>query len=245
MLVRQIIVSAFNDLQIYAPGETVNPVDMARGFETANMMLDTWSNEYLMCYAELEQALPLVPGISQYTLGPGGTLPFRPLKINTGPGTAYVQDTNGNNYGVNSVSREVWNLIGNRVISNSNFPDTIFYDAQFPVGFLNVFPVPNISYTLYFDSFQELSAFPGIDVDINFPRGYSEALFRNLAIALEPAYPTARLSRNTVDLAAKSKANIKRTNSKVLFALYDAELTPRGAAVYNIYTDGYNSSTGR
>lgn len=242
MLVRDIITSAFNELQLYAPGEQVTGADLARGFQSVNTMLDMWANEYLMCFCILEQSIVLQPGIAQYTMGPGGDVAFRPIKLIAGPGTAYVQDTNGNNYAVDVVTREVWNAIGNRVVSNSNFPDTIFYDAQFPIAYLNVFPVPNIAYTLYFDSDQELLAFPSIDMDINLPRGYSEALQRNLAIALEPMYPTARLSKSTIDLAAKAKANIKRSNSKTLLASFDSEIVSRGGATYNIYTDGYNNS---
>lgn len=244
MLVREIITNAFQELQIYAPGEQVQPVDIARGFQTANTMLDMWSNQNLFCYATLEQQLQLVPGKAQYTLGPGGTLEFRPLRIKTGPGAAYVQDANGNNYGVDVVTVEEWNSIGNRVISNSNFPDTLYYSATFPLGVINMFPVPNLSYTLLFDSYQELTAFPSVDVDINLPRGYAQAVQRNLAIELEPMYPTARLSNNTKMLASEAKATIKRTNSKLLLAVYDPELGPRGVGTYNVYTDGWNNTSG-
>lgn len=242
MLVREIITSALQELQLYAPGEQVAPVDIARGFQSANTMLDMWANDSLLCYATLEQSLVLVPGQAAYTLGPGGDLEFRPLRVKTGPGAAYIQDTNGNNYSVNVIAIEQWNAIGNRVISNSNFPDTAYFSAQFPVATINLFPVPNLAYTFFFDSHQELAAFPSVDVDIDFPRGYAEAVQRNLAIALEPFFPTARLSKQTKDLASKAMANIKRNNQRQLLAQYDIEIAARGTGTYNIYTDAYNNS---
>lgn len=249
MLVREIIVTALNELQVYGAGEDVAPVDMARGFQSLNVMLDSWSTENLACFATLEQSIVLKPTVSQYTIGPGGTIDTsqgkqRPIRLIEGPGAAYILDSNSNKFGVNVVPREKWNLIGNLTV-NSNVPDTIFYDAQFPTAFLNVFPVPNIGWTLYFDSYSQLAAMPSLDMDITLPPGYAKALGHNLAIELEPLFPSAKLSKITVALAATAKANIKRSNSQPIMATFDSEIVSKARGSYNIYSDGYSSSGGR
>jgi hypothetical protein len=211
-------------------------------------MLDSWSTENMTCFATLEQQITLRPGVAQYTIGPGGTIDTsttgqRPIKLIGGPGSAYVQDNNGNNYPVSVVDRAQWNQIGNRIVTNSNFPDTLFYDPQFPTAFVNVFPVPNQAYVMYFDSYSQLLRFPSIDMDINLPPGYAKALQHNLAIELGPIYPTATLAKTTSDLARVAKANIKRANGDVMLASFDPELTPNAPGSYNIYLDAYNANS--
>lgn len=248
MLVREIITAAFHELQVYAPDEDVSLVDLAKGFQALNVMLDSWSTENMTCFAVLEQTIALKPGVPQYTIGPGGTIDTsksgqRPIKLIGGPGTAYIQDGQGNNYPVNVVNQAQWNAIGNRVVSNSNFPDTLFYDPQFPTAFVNVFPVPNQANTLFFDSYLQLQRFSSIDLDINLPPGYAKALQHNVAIELAPTYAVAKLSKTTTDLARFAKANVKRANGDSLLAQFDPELTPNAPGVYNIYTDNYSTNT--
>lgn len=242
MIIRNLIGSAFRTIQMYAPGEEIENVDLAAGFELLNQLLDLWSNENLMCFAVLQQVLNLRPTVYQYTLGPGGDLEFRPLSLKFGPGNAFVLDNNGNRYAVEVITKEQWNSIGNISNTNSNFPDRIYFDPQFPLGILYVYPVPNIAYPLYFDSVQQLTEFESIDVDVNLPRGYSEALRLNLAVRLKSQFPAAILDDDTRGMAIEAKAVIKRTNMQVLNAVYDADIIARAKNTYNIYTDNYNSS---
>jgi hypothetical protein len=234
---RDLIQSAFEELKLYAPGETIADADAARGFAQLNSMLDSWSNESLTCYANLEQTFTLIPGISVYTLGPGGTgASVRPLSVRTGFGAAYIQDSNGNNYPVDVVEQPAWNLIGTRTVS-SNIPDTMFYDPQFPLGIINIFPTPNIGYPIFFDSRLQLVDFVSLSTAMSLPPGYVEAFSRNLAIALEPFYEDANLSPRTVALASRALGNIKRTNMKKVVARFDPEIVSRAKGSYNIYTD--------
>ncbi len=249
MLVREIISDALNELQVYSPGEDIANVDMARGFQSLNTMLDSWSTENMTCFYILEQSITLVSGTAQYTIGPGGTIDTsqggqRPIRIIESPGSAYVQDSQGNNYAMNVVNRSQWNSIGNRVITNSNFPDTLWYDPQYPTAYINVFPVPNQNNTLFFDSYAQLGQFQSIDMDINLPPGYAKALQQNLAIELKPMFPLAKLDDQTVRLAASAKANVKRANSGSSVSTYDGELVANAPGTYNIWTDSFNGSRG-
>jgi hypothetical protein len=232
-----IIQDAFQRLGIYAAGETMTDADAERGLSVLNDMLDMWSNEQLFCYANLEQNLTLQPGVQQYTLGTGGSgLSVRPLDIRKGPGAAYITDQQGDIYYVEVVTQDVWNQIGYR-LSNSNLPDTIFYDPQYPLGILNVFPIPSIGYTLSFDSFLQLSDFANLQTILTFPPGYKQAMQTCLAIMLGPEYkgegwePSSALQQQAID----AKRAIKITNTKPLTAIFDAAIVARAQSSYNIY----------
>lgn len=234
-----IITDALLMLQVYAPGEVLTDADAEQGLSVLNDMLDSWSNEDLMTYAIFEQEYQMVPGQSQITIGPGGNInTVRPLRLIDGPGAAYIQDlTPGqNNYPVNVVPRDVWNMIGSRTV-NSNVPDTLFYDPQYPLGIINLFPVPNLAWNLFFDSYQQLTEFANLYSELTLPVGYKKALQDCLAVELKPYFKTGPLDPMILAKASNSKGNIKRTNLREVIAVYDTEIVSRAAGSYNIYSD--------
>jgi hypothetical protein len=250
------IQDALEMIQVYAPGEPMIDPDAQRCLGVLNKMMDSWSNESLTCVSILEQAIPLQVNKQSYTIGTMygigslligtsgiGQTPdinlTRPLRLLDGPGTAFILDTNGNRYGVDVVPRDKWNLIGSPQ-ADTNIPSVVFYDPQFPLGVINVFPVPNQPYTLYVDSLLPLTDFPSLTASLNMPPGYEDAIVSNLAIRCKPYFP-GQISPSDwnviLDLARVSKANVKRTNMRVNEAVFDPEIISRASYVYNIYTD--------
>jgi len=234
----QIIEDAFQSIQVYSPGEIILPADMARGFKTLNDMLESWSNESLATYATLEQSLTFIPGTYQYTIGPGAMIDGpRPIRLTHGFGTAYVFDQTANRYPLEVINRDRWNQIGNILRVNANVPLYLWYDPQMPWGILNFFPIPNIGWQAFFDSYLELARFEDLTVEMGLPIGYSMALKRNLALELKPYYPNAVVTPQLQTAAERSKANVKRTNYRATIAQYDAEIVSRAKSTYNIYRD--------
>ncbi len=240
-----IITGALQLLGVYDPGEPLSANDSTLGLNVANDMLDMWSNESLTCYAYLTQSAPLIPGQQTYTIGPGGDFDMtRPLKISGSPGSCYVQDNNGNNYGVAVINQMQWNVLGNRSnIVTSNFPDTLFYDPQFPLGEMNFFPYPSSSYTAFWTSFLQLTDFALLTTAIDLPPGYAMALKTNLAICLKPYFLDGKLDETVVALAQTSKAAIKRTNARRAVAYFDSAIVSRANILYNPYSDRVGSTT--
>ncbi len=236
-----VITDVLQLLQVYAPGETVSDADAERVLTVLNDMLDDWSNQSLACYAILEQSGALVVAKSSYTIGTGGDFnTTRPIKILDGYGTAYVQDANGNNYQMDVVGRDRWNLIGNRTnVVNSNFPNTLFYDPQFPLGVISVNPVPNQTYTMFWDSYAQLADFGSLTTTFSFPPGYKRAIVTNGALAAKPYFKTAQIDPLIVEEAAMRFGNVKRSNLRPVVAAMDPEIVARSSSGgYNIYTDG-------
>jgi len=216
---------------------------MARGFSLINQMIDSWSNESLTCYAVVEQSGVPNVGQTSYTIGPDPTADFpmqRPIRLITGPGAAYLMDTNNNRYPVQVIARDEWNLIWNLVAVTSNLPNTIFYDPQFPLGVINIFPQPNTSgITLFWDSYLQLTDFASLSAPVGLPPGYERAIQQNLALEFEPYYPNAVITQLLRMQAAESKGNVKRSNIRPVKAVYDRELSRGGGRPYNIYSDSY------
>lgn len=236
-----IITDALQMLGVYAPGETLSAADASRALVVLNDMLDSWSNESLSCYAILSQSTTLIPGVSQYTIGPGGAVnSTRPLRLINGPGAAFILDDNGNRYGVDVVPLDQWNLIGNEEV-DSDVPNTLWYDPQFPLGVLNFFPIPNIGWTANWTSYLQLSDFASLTTPVSLPPGYNLALKANLAAELNPYFTSQPLPPDVQRKAMMSKGNIKRTNMRPLVAVYDPEIISRATPTYNVYTDSNGS----
>lgn len=239
-----IITDALQKLGVYAPGDTITDADAERGLITLNDMLDSWSNESLTTFATLEQSAPLIVGQSAYTIGTGGNFNMtRPIRIIEGPGAAYIQDPNGNNYSLDVVPRDVWNLIGNRSNTvTANVPNTLFFDSQFPLAIMNFYPFPNSGgYTAFWDSYLQLTDFANLTSVASLPPGYNLALKSNLAVALKMYFRDAQLDPDIKEEARISKGNIKRSNIRMVEAVYDPELVSHATGTYNVYTDSSNA----
>lgn len=238
-----LVEGAFQAIQVYAPGEVCQQADLARGFVRLNQMIQSWSNEDLTTFAILEQSGPLVPGVTEYPIGPGVPGPgfnmTRPIRVIYGPGAAYLLDGNNNRYSVRVVPRDEWNLIWNLVSTTSNLPSTMFYDPTYPIAKIKVWPKPNQGgITLFWDSYLPLVEFNSLSQTVNLPPGYEKAIEENLALDLVPYYPTAVVTDRFVRMAAASKGNVKRSNTREVNALTDFPI--RGnTRPYNIYSDTY------
>lgn len=238
----QVITRAAQSIRYLARGEVLSAQDANDGLTAFNAMLDSWSNENLFSYVVLERSFTLTVGTSAYTIGTGGTLNVtRPLDITQ----AYVQDTNANNFLMNIRTRDWWNQIGNRGSTiTSQIPTDLFYDPQFPLGVINIFPTPLLGYTVFYDSTQQQVDPSALTTTISMPEGYERAYVLNLAIEMVSAGFPCMLSdkdyATLIENASRAKANVKRTNIKDVIANYDAAIVSKSYASYNIYRDSSN-----
>lgn len=233
---------ALQRLGVYAPGESISSADIDQAFTTFNDMVDWLSNQSLACYANAEQSFTLVPGDNSYPIGPTGQIvQARPLDILTNDGAARIVDFQGNNFPVDVVDQFTWNRISSQVVT-SQLPSVLFYDPQFPNGVINIWPIPSIAYTLYFDSRLTLSEASALNSTISLPAGYNLMLKCNLAKWLLPYFGAALSPQEKEEVRRDAKetlATIKRMNTKVPLASFDKSLVKKGGSTpYNIYTDG-------
>lgn len=233
---------SFEKLKIYPPGVTIGSADSARGLQCLNDMLDSWSNDTWTCFANVEQTFTLVPGVQSYTIGTSGGAQVqltRPLEISNAPGTAYLVDSNQNRYPINVIEQDQWNSIG-LLNTTSQLPDTMFYDPQFPLAIINIFPLPLTAYNIYFDSRLQLADLTALSSPFSLPPGYRSAIRDNLCLELWTYYKTGDPWAWLMKSAMDKLAVVKRTNMKQSPATYDSAVVSKGTATYNIYTDSVN-----
>jgi hypothetical protein len=235
-----IIQSSFEEINAYGVGETINTAHSARALAVLNNMLDSWNTERLAVYAWQTISFALTPNKASYTIGTSGSPDInntRPQDLRQGPGAAYLQDTNLNNYGLEVVPQDKWQMIGNRSV-NSQVPDTLWYDPQYPNGTINIFPVPSLAYTVFCNAVLQLAQFASLTSTFTFPPGYAQAIQKNLSVQLKPYFPAGGpLNPLIIEAARESKGNIKRGNIREIVAVYEDEIVSRGAPTYNIYRD--------
>ncbi len=235
-----IITDALVTIGAYAVGDAINSADTTVCLSKLNDMLDSWSNESLAVIANQTQSFAMQPGVAAYTIGPTGTWGgTRPIQIDASEGAVVVIDNQGNLYLVDVVEQDQWNLLGNKTIETSTYPDTLFYDAQYPNGIINLFPTPSSSFTLQFQSRVQLTDFGTLNTALSLPIGYKKALQDNLALEIWSIYKPDGTdpSRTMIGKAMQSKGNIKRTNLRANPAGFDASIGASSARAYNIYSD--------
>jgi hypothetical protein len=232
-----IIQDSLELLRVYAPGETVAQADFARGLSVLNDMIDVWSNQSLACFDWITQTFTMVPNQYQYTVGPGGFIDgTRPLRVSDAPGAAYLLDAELNRYLMDVVDQLTWN-IQTTAVANSDLPDILFYDPQFPLGVINIWPTPSSSWTCSFLSYAQLGDFSNLQSAFSLPQGYKRAITTNLCLSLKPYFKDATIDPLIIREASETIAAVKRNNMRSQRAVFDPELISRGNAVYNIYTD--------
>ena len=152
------------------------------------------------------------------------------------PGAAYLLDTNLNRYLMDVVDQLTW-LIQTTAVANSDLPDILFYDPQYPLGIINIWPTPSSSWTCSFLSYAQLGDFATVSSAFSLPPGYKRAITTNLCLSLKPYFASAQIDPLIIKEASETKASVKRNNMRTQVAVFDPELVSRGNAVYNIYTD--------
>lgn len=233
--VSQIITRAGQALGYTGRGEVLSAADANDGLSTFNGMLDSWSGEGLASYANQTITHSLAIGTQSYTIGSGGTInTTRPDNIVQ----AWITDFSSLDFPMSVVPQNQWNDIvmkGN----TSQIPQVLFYDPQYPLGIVYVFPTPLIGYTLKFNAILQQSTFSSLPMTITSPPGYERAYILNLALEMITAgFPCMLPDKEYVRLvenASEAKANIKRKNIKDVVAEYDGELS--GVVPYNVFND--------
>lgn len=196
----------------YAPGETpgASIVNVCR--DACNDLLETWSNEHLTVFNNVENIFPLQAGKASYTIGAGGDFNIqRPLRITS----AYTRLTTGGygsvDYPCTPVSDVVYTAIGLKG-QPGPWPKLVYMNAEFPLARLLFWPVPTGNGELHLWTDQLFSLVDDPTADVSLPPGYVRALKKNLALELAVIFgkmPSALLVRQ----ASESKAAVKALNA--------------------------------
>lgn len=231
----ELIESAALKLGAKDSGEALTPDESTDSLAILNSMLDNMALKRLMVYQIVQNSYTWPALASSRTIGTSGNFnATRPIRIEDG---TYFEDSNSQNYQVNIIrNRSTYDAITTKT-ATSTYPDYLFYDPAYPLGVLNVYPVPDVSLTLKLNSWQTLQSFASLTTDLSLPPGYRWMIEHNLAVALEalfsfPAPPSV------VREAKSSMSDIMRVNHIPVTATTEAYSVLNGGSAGNIKAGG-------
>lgn len=232
----EICIQALKKAGILGVGQSALAEDINDAFTDLNDMIAQWRTKRWLVY-RLETLSKVSTGALSYTVGTGGDInTLRPDRIES----AFVRlintpSPNQVDYPLQILdAREDYNRIALK--NFSSFPDYIFYDSNYPLGRIYVWPVPlaNI-YEIFISVKQPIEQFTSLAQDINLPPEYMAALKFNLAVRLLAGYPGIAPTPQLLGLAEDSLNVIRQSNTQVAQLQMPPNLVSK--ARYNIYSD--------
>jgi hypothetical protein len=226
-----IIQDAYENLGVYAPGEVVSSADATRGLQVLNDMIDLWQSENIPVYALSTVTATMSNGVGAYTIGLGGTINVaRPVAVQLGPGVATLTHS-AVVTPVNVIGPTEWEQFESKATGtgSTGVVNTMFYDPQYPLGIVNVMPVPSAADTLSFPAWVAASTLSTLSTSNTFAAGGIKALKTNVAVLLKAYFLDSQLSEELMMAAIESKEAIKYTNmtSRAMIRRHTISKQPR------------------
>jgi hypothetical protein len=216
--VQNIVDRAGRLISVVNSGESLTTTESSDALIALNAMLSSWNNERLMAYSMQEETVPMVGARSSYSIGPSATdlVTTRPVEIEK----AYILYSNIS-YPVRVIDEEAYAMLPAKTTS-STWPSHINYLPTMPNGTIRVYPVPNASSSLQIVTRVVIGTLALTDT-VSLPPGWEEALAANLALVIAPEYQV-QPTQIVMAMAANSKANIKRVNSRPIMLAQELSL---------------------
>lgn len=237
-----VIVDAFLDLGIFAPGESIPDEHAQFAFRTLNRLVSQLATQPLTFPFTNREVFPVVSGQSTYTIGPGGDFnTVRPASI-TAAGLLMPQasvTTGPVEVPLSELTDAAYISLPVKALQNAMFT-SYFYDPTYAGGLGSVFlyPTPNVttnSLVLYRGDM--IAGFADLTTDYDFPQGYNDMLQFNLEKRLCRGYGKAREWTALDDeLARDSIALCKRQNFQLADTALDGAMTGDRRGGYDIYS---------
>lgn len=204
--VNTFIKSSLRLLNVKESGENLTADELADGIIALNDLIELMNLQPLMQPAKLQLTQVLTPSDGTYTFGTGGNNTTRPVRINH----AFIRDTSVNDIPVAIIGSEQYAYITTKT-DTASYPCYLYYRDSYPLGVVNLYPVPSVAYTLYLEVQANLSTYSSGSEDITLPPGYKKYMRNQLAIDISPEYKEA--SQAVYKAAADAEAWIKRMNN--------------------------------
>lgn len=182
--VRDLITRALRKARIVGAGETPDADDAADALLECNLMLEQWQADRLFAYAVIDRTAALAAGVGSYTVGSGGAInvPW-PVRIEW----AYTRDAQNYDRPISIVPAEVYQGIALKSYGN-DFPGALYYRTSYPLGVIELSPLPVAGLTLHFGGWEVLSEFASMSTTVSLPPGYERAIVTSLAETLCSEY---------------------------------------------------------
>lgn len=227
-----LVKAAFYDVNILGAGEELSPEDFDYGLAKLNRIWDQWNAKRAATYAETFPTFTLTPALSPQTIGPTGALVVaqRPVSIE-----AMNLVVSGVKTPIDKRDADWFHALAAPAITSA-IPTDFYYEPNWPLGKIYLYPVPTAASTVELMIRQVLTAFDK-NTTFTLPPGYQEALTLTLAEGLAPAYPGAVVTSKLERDAADARAVIFGNNTQApRLVTRDAGMPGGGGGAYDYRT---------
>jgi hypothetical protein len=190
--------------QVLGQDQTPTSGDSQLVLRRLNRMLDSWSNEKQMIYANQTETFTMTANVGSYStsLLTNG----RPVAINGMKVTLSSLD-----YPVEFIDQLKWNAITYK--DAPSIPRWCYYEPGYPNGTMNFYPEPYAAFVCSVDCQRVLSAPLLMATDLALPPGYEAAIVAGLAVDIWPSFKGKQPIPNDLkEDRRQTRSVLKRTN---------------------------------
>jgi hypothetical protein len=200
-------------------GQTPSPEDAQYCLTRTNAVLDSLSQEMGYIYTRTVIPYTLTANTGTYQIGTSAGAPFntaRPTKIDF---ARILMQVGGVYIGVKDL--DIIDVVRYDEYSDKTtagrVPETLYYDNAFPLGNLNLYPVPTclVPTQLELTAWLALPQFTSLTDVFVFPPGYYEMLVLIIGVAVSPSY-NKPVDQVTAGRAAQYSQRVKDINRMIL-----------------------------
>lgn len=212
--VREVCTGALRLIGVTQRGSAPSAEDMQVAVYSLRSMLESWSTESLQVFYTTTLEFDFIPGKAEYSLGPTGDwISERPMSLSY----AYLRYATGSGAPIDQ-QMQILNDAQRASITaksiQSPIPTTVYYNPEWPDAKLTFWPVPSATYKAILWLDMPLTEFVDLSDELQFPRGYEQAIRYNLAVNLAPEFGRDdKLTPAVIDTAARSKTKLKVINT--------------------------------
>lgn len=206
--VRDLVQRAMRVATILGAGETADADDASDALLSLNLMLDAWQADQLFAYSIEETTKALTAGVGTYTIGPAADIPMTPRPVNIE--WAFTRDAQNYDRQIDIEPNQVYASIVLKSLGNI-YPQVLFFNPDYPVGSVNLWPLPNAGLTLHLGTWVILTEYASLNDTVSVPPGYEDAMVFSLAERLCPEYGKS-VSNDLAKQAQLARARVMGNN---------------------------------
>lgn len=167
-------------------GEALTASESADSLSILNSMLEYMGVNPQLIYHVVQNTHSWPAATQSQTIGVGGDIDMAwPVTIEDG--TYYRDVHNIDSQVVVLQDRASFDGIASKT-DQTTFPLYMFYDRAYPLGTINVYPIPSTPITLFLNTWQPLQSFTIGTEALALPPGYQWMIEHNLAVHLQPVF---------------------------------------------------------
>lgn len=224
---RDMIKNSLRNISVLGIGSSLDATEADDALSLLNDMIASWSAEGNMIYNTTVETFSLVTGTAAYTIGTGGDFSTdRPMSI-----TAAFVTINGTDYPLTVYGAKQYSEISDK--DDTGTPCIIWYDDNYPLGNIRIYPAPDTTTTLTLYSEKALTGFATLDTVYAMPAENKAALIPNLSVWLAPQYER-EASPTIKKIANSTKSIVSKQNRKSKQYVMTSSIPDRNTRDYYI-----------